>query len=59
MKAITVEIETEIGEQILPLVRGLKLSRDLQLAEKAVRAERQITEKLDEARSENQEPAHA
>jgi len=37
-----IEIEPEIADHMLPLVRGLKLSRDLDLAEQAIRAEREI-----------------
>lgn len=37
-----IEIEPEIADHMLPLVRGLKLSRDLDLAEQAIRAEREL-----------------
>jgi hypothetical protein len=43
-----IEIEPEIADHVLPLVRGLKLSRDLDLAEQAIRAEREILKARDE-----------
>ncbi len=44
--AIRVEVDREIAKHLLPLVRGLKLSTDLDLAESAIRAERELTDKL-------------
>jgi hypothetical protein len=51
--AITVNVDRDIAEHILPLVRGLKLSRDLDLAEKAIQAERELTDKLNKSESGN------
>ena len=40
------EADRRLSEHVLILLRGLKLSRDLDLAECAIRAERELTDKL-------------
>jgi hypothetical protein len=40
------EADRRLSEHILILLRGLKLSRDLELAESAIRAERELTDRL-------------
>jgi hypothetical protein len=38
--------DRDLAEHILPLLRGLKLSEDLDLAEAALRYERELTQQL-------------
>jgi hypothetical protein len=57
--------ERKLADHVLVLLRGLRLSRDLELAEAAVKAERELTARLG-TRSEvdrnpngKEEPVHA
>jgi hypothetical protein len=40
------DADRRLSEHVLILLRGLKLSRDLDLAESAIRAERELTDRL-------------
>lgn len=55
---MNIEIETEVAQHILPLVRGLKLSRDLELAEQALHVEQEITRELHNGKT-HKEPVPA
>ncbi len=46
---VELQLESEIVDLLLLLVRGLRLSEDLRMAEQAVRAEREIEEALQRA----------
>lgn len=43
-----IKVDRKLAEHVLPLLRGLKLSRDLDLAESALHAERDLLVQLGE-----------
>jgi hypothetical protein len=56
--------DRQLADHILAFLRGLKLSRNLDLAESAIRAERDLTQRLGkptaiDRNSHREEPAHA